>query len=307
MTLPMGMSPMEGLGNIYVHPYMGIDDLQEQVRSQCAELQTAGTNQQYLVFRGVTKRDLTKMDRERDTIGKDTRMSYYADSNLLIIKLMPSVAHEMSHLSLAKKLDRALGRMGIPEEALVPLGAGRFSSTRSSKEADGAFKPDSRESKSDWPTLVFESGLSESLSRLRCDAAWWLEKSRGDVKLVIIISVRSAKKELRVEKWCLCPPPPNRPVTRACSSPNSVPPTKVQHIVITQNQTPGQPIQQANTAPPTVIVLPGATPSYVVTGAPLILEFQKIFLRAPVPPEGDIVLSAMDLSLWANGFWKCVK
>jgi hypothetical protein len=32
----------------------------------------------------------------------------------------------------------------------------------------------------------------------------------------------------------------------------------------------------------------------------LLLEFQKLLLRAPVPPEGDVVLTAVDLSKFAG-------
>ena len=59
-------------------------------------------------------------------------------------------------------------------------GAGRFEGRKSSKEGDKAYKPlPARRRDEDWPTIVFESGLSESLRRLRVDARWWLEKSGG--------------------------------------------------------------------------------------------------------------------------------
>jgi hypothetical protein len=49
--------------------------------------------------------------------------------------------------------------MGISED-----GAGRFDSVSSSKEGDSSFKPASR---INWPTIVIEAGLSESLAMLK--------------------------------------------------------------------------------------------------------------------------------------------
>jgi hypothetical protein len=46
---------------------------------------------------------------------------------------------------------------------------------------------------------------------------------------------------------------------------------------------------------------PGAL--YVVNGAPPIIEFERLMLWAPNPPEVDIVLSATGLSDWAAQYW----
>ena len=40
-----------------------------------------------------------------------------------------------------------------------------------------------------------------------------------------------------------------------------------------------------------------------VTGAPLILEFEKIFLRPAVLPESDITFTTQELSTWAARIW----
>ena len=39
----------------------------------------------------------------------------------------------------------------------------------------------------EWPFLVIEAGLSDSMPRLQADAAWWLANSGGQVKLVLLI------------------------------------------------------------------------------------------------------------------------
>jgi len=204
--------------------------------------------------------------------------------------------------------------MGLSEDCLYPLGGTTFHSNNSSKEADSAFKPISRTQRTDWPTIVFESGLSKSLTHLRQDAQWWLNNSGGDVNIVIIISIALAVKRLRIEKWCLLPATGQMPATRTRQNPNPLVPTNVQDVTITQNPTarPNTAAQPNTTAQPNIAAQPGGTiqpgpaPSYTATG-PLTLEFQSVFLRAPVPLESDVVFTVADLERWAGFFWGCVK
>jgi hypothetical protein len=253
--------------------------MQKSIDFQSQKLQKGVSNQQYLVFKPVTKADLAKMDTQRHQIGKHTRMTHYADDDLLIIKLMPSGKHECAHLYFGQKFLVKVIRMGTSDRELRPMGGTRYPGNTSSKEGDTSYKPSSREKESDWPTIVIESGLSESFERLRGDASWWLQNSKGEVKIVIIISVKPVSKRLEIEKWELAPRDDERRNTR--SHPSSIP-TKIQEFTI--------------------------MPDGSVTGAlPLVLEFQKIFLRPAIPPECDITFSEEDLSVWADDFWKSVK
>src|SRR3954463_15604001 len=170
--------------------------------------------------------------------------------------------------------------MGLRWE-LSSLGATTFKTPRVSKEGDSAFKPLSiRPNEADWPTIVLESGWSESLTRLRRDAHIWLENSGGDVKMVLLFSIGRTARTMVIEKWENRPVPANRPVTRSITSaaaPQT--PSQIQAITIDSN-------------------------SNTVNGAPLILEFQKIFLRQTVPPlEHDFTFTAQDLSGFATVFW----
>jgi hypothetical protein len=170
--------------------------------------------------------------------------------------------------------------MGMLDYEFHSVGATAFRVRGSSKEADSAYRPRSfRPNKTDWPTIVFESGVSESLSQLRVDAGWWLGKSRGAVEIVIIISIKRAPQTLQIEKWELGPStgllsPRQRP--NNFNNPIPQVPTKMQEITIVQN---------------------------TVAGAPLALEFDKIFLRPAVPPETDITFTAQELSTWAAAIW----
>jgi len=135
----------------------------------------------------------------------------------------------------------------------------------------------------------FEAGLSETLAKLRTDADWWLTNSKGDVKIAIVISIKPAQKSLWIEKWCWQRRIPAAPVTRA----NALVPTKIQELTIIQD--------------PPISHLPDTIPTYTVTGAPLTLEFEKLLLRAPVLPEGNVILTAADLQAWAEEFWSVFK
>ncbi|OCL00245.1 uncharacterized protein K441DRAFT_97134 [Cenococcum geophilum 1.58] len=299
----MESSLMEGLQDVPIHQYIGIPNLRRHVRAQSTELQAGRSNQQYLVFQGVTEYHLGKIDHERASIGKHTRMSHDTDDDLLVIKLMPSARHENAHITLGMELVLALIGMGLPRRCLYALGGTTFHGHNSSKEADSAYKPISRTQETDWPTIVFESGLSESLTRLRHDAQWWLTNSGGDVNIVVVISITPAVKRLRFEKWCLRPAPGNMPTTRAHPNRNPLVPTRVQEVTVTQNPA----AQPSTAAQPSATIQPGPPPSYAVAGAPLTLEFQDILLRAPVPPEGNVTFTRADLEQFAEDFWECVN
>jgi hypothetical protein len=67
--------------------------------------------------------------------------------------------------------------------------------------------------------------------------------------------------QIQVETWCFSPPARTKAVNKANT--NTLVPTKAQVIAITANPT----------------TLPDLTQTpYVLTGAPLVLEFDKIFM-----------------------------
>jgi hypothetical protein len=275
------ISPTAGLEGIHKSLFDGIPNMRKIVKSQYNKLQNGDSAQQYLVFERVSVDDLTKIDHAFNNIGIHTRTTHYTDENLLIVKL-PTAEHEAAHLKLGMRVMENLVLMGMSLDEFHPVGATRIRGRLSSKEADSAYRPYSfRPNKTDWPTIVFEAGLSESLRRLRLDAKWWLIESGGDVKTVIIMSVKPAQSMIHIEKWELAPVAGSRPNTRAFSTLNIPPPppqmpTQIQVITIDPN---------------------------TVTGAPLVLEFEKIFLRPAVLPESNITFTAQELLTWAARVW----
>ncbi|KAL2012031.1 hypothetical protein VTN00DRAFT_4749 [Thermoascus crustaceus] len=120
----------------------------------------------------------------------------------------------------------------------------------------------------------------------------------SEVKIVVSTSVSRADKCIRIEKWCLAQAgSAPRPNTRACPNGNTPLPRMVQEITITPNITvaaEGTTAQSGEGA---------SAGSYTVTGAPLILPFEDMFLRPPVQQEHDIVLTAAGLLKYATGLW----
>jgi hypothetical protein len=199
------------------------------------------------------------------------------------------MAHETAHILLSDEVNEKLRGMGLPKRSLYGCGGTTYHGSNSSKEGDSTYKPKCRTREDDWPALVVEAGVSETLARLRVDADWWLTNSNGEVKVVVIISIRRAQKSIWIEKWCLQSRTPAAPATRT----NASIPTKTQELTITQT--------------PPIPTPPGNVATYAVTGAPLILEFEKLLLRVPVLSEGDVIFTAEDLQAWADEFWSMIQ
>ena len=52
-----------------------------------------------------------------------------------------------------------------------------------------------------WPTVIIESGMSESLARLRQDSKRRFGSSNGDVKIVILINLDVQTQHIAIEVW----------------------------------------------------------------------------------------------------------
>ena len=70
------------------------------------------------------------------------------------------------------------------------------------KQPDCAFQPRSpRPDLADWPTLVVECGVSQSLPDLRRDSNWWFTNSAAQVKTVLLFSLSEKKRKIHIEQW----------------------------------------------------------------------------------------------------------
>lgn len=146
---------------------------------------------------------------------------------------------------------------------IIP-GSTRFCEANPCMQGDSIHKTCAREKESDWPTIVFDSGLSKPLSWPRIDAKWCPSNFRGKLGSVIIISITPARRSLRLEKWCL-----RRAIHAKATKakPNSNAPTHVLQIVAL---------------------------------APIIFGFQDILLITLISPEGNIAITASGLVSWLS-------
>ncbi|KAJ5804815.1 uncharacterized protein N7518_001118 [Penicillium psychrosexuale] len=85
-------------------------------------------------------------------------------------------------------------------QSIHPVGSKRVRGVSSSKQADDSWaltQPvPGRNAK--WPTVGVEVGVSETYRKLKADAWWWwLTNSKGDVKLVIIVSINRQKPKIK--------------------------------------------------------------------------------------------------------------
>ena len=165
--------------------------------------------------------------------------------------------------------------MGLRLAGVVNSGAATFQGLGSKNKAAATFIPILSENPSRrWPTVVFGGGISESLERMRVDSRWWLENSLGGVKIVILISISKSERKIHIEQWEMLAAL-NQRITQAHPHPiREV--TKIHELDIIGG---------------------------VATGAPLTLDFEKIYRRPPGPGEGNIVYTAQDLEERADIIW----
>ncbi len=160
---------------------------------------------QYLAFTSVSQESVDEIDRVREERrGWLPRMTILYDGReeILIVKLMVGVMHEVSAREFARMFEAKLLRLNV-SASLLATGSARCGRRGGrSKEADVSYTPLSRPLEDDaWPSLVIEAGVSESLAMLRTDAAFWITNSDGRTRIVIVLSVNRRDRQILVERW----------------------------------------------------------------------------------------------------------
>ena len=155
----------------------------------------------YLAFLEVGAEDLEAIDKLQETRRMPRmRILHYEDLNLLIVKFMPGVGHEVVVGDFLRMFMSKLPQQLINDRALEYLGAGRFTGNGHRKEGDCAWRPRTR-SVDDWPSVVLEVGVSEGISALRTDAHFWISQSGGRTRVAILVAISKASKTVKVERW----------------------------------------------------------------------------------------------------------
>ncbi|KAJ6157567.1 hypothetical protein N7470_005159 [Penicillium chermesinum] len=206
----------------------------------------------------------------RSTDIKATRNFYDLQTRRMIITITGG-----PHERVTREWDFVLRTQAIASNlAVVSDGSARMAGHSSHKEPDSQYMPE--DDISGWPTVVLEVGYSESPGKLKCDAAWWLANSNGEVKLVITIAIDKRQPQITIECIVLdnfiLPAHNNRPHYRTVTR---------QHLTITRRQ-------GIITTRPSV---------------PLRITVQEIMGRSPLPGETDILIPVPRLEELAAKVW----
>jgi hypothetical protein len=277
---------MDGLPAGYTtRVFSQLKRLQADVEGIFQLLQKSQAGNQWLVVLGLSPSTIRKLDEDHNSLGGlEYRFQWEGSTGL--IKVVPSHKHDMTTDQTTRSIDDRLAAMGIRSVNRKWAATSTYKPTPAKgKQGDQGFIPPSRQpspqQSAGWPTFVIETGVAESLSRLRKDAEWWLGSSKGDVRIVLVISIK--KTSVSFEKWQLAPSNAPRPLTRA-------------YISSLRLQSPHLPplVQQLPTIQQPYSAHEVEVTSTSVYGAPIILPFAALYDRQPGPWEGDVVLDSQD-------------
>ncbi|KAI2618532.1 hypothetical protein GGR54DRAFT_631107 [Hypoxylon sp. NC1633] len=210
---------------------------------------------------------------------------YYAITKILIVTI-PTTLHEVLHTNIQYSFIAKVVRLNL-EGAWEPTGCATFRSeghpNGDGGEGDSTGCPfPTPPGRKGWPTLVIESGHSESMEQLRNDVKWWFQASDHEVKIILLAKFDHHREEILLEKYEEeLYTRPGATMTRAASRP-----VRRQSISISRNTA---------TNPPT----------YNVTSGTLSLSFRLLFLRDPDPTrgEGDFVWTLAEMEQYAERVW----
>ena len=238
---------------------------------------------QFLVVVGLSSQARDRLMNRKCNLGVSFRFMW--DGSMGIIKVLPSRTHDMTTSELRAEIAEKIANMGIPrlQTAWASTTTHEGTVTTKGKEADESFHPPPRfpvlgQQSEPWPTLVIETGVSESLAKLREDVKWWFNNSNGEVRIVLILSIKKRTRTVLLERWQLAPPVPRgRMITRQ------------------QNLQP----MSLLTSQPAAQQMPCSLQKITITptsaSGSLILPFEALFCRAPLGDEADIILNPLDL------------
>ncbi|KAE8381676.1 hypothetical protein BDV26DRAFT_255235 [Aspergillus bertholletiae] len=274
--------PLTGLpdGHI-VRVYSGMSKLRTDAENILAHLKASNwEGNQWVVVLGLTKNAIEKLV-NRDIHGGICYLLEW-EGTVGVLKIMPGPIHERITTDLLLTVHDQTREMGTPRTDFAWGGSTTYNKGRKGKEADEIFVPTSRRLLG-WPTLVVETGVSQSYPKLKEVVKWWFLNSEGKVRIVIIIVAKP--KWVRFERWQLAPPNAPTPITedyidQLRQQGSNIPPLVTQPV-ITQNPYSVEEV---------TVTAAG------VTGAPMTIPIQALYDRAPSSTEKDIILNDSDFT-----------
>jgi hypothetical protein len=244
---------------------------------------------QFIIVSNISPPLQEQLGGDRNPLEVPYRLTLDALHQQAVIRIMPSKAHERLTQSFTSRLVLKLFEMGIDSDDYTLNAASRYNGRTCDKEADQSLTPSRNPSEGDdWPSLVIETGLSESEAHLRVDAHWWFSNSGYKVNTVILFRIqRTPERKVFVKLYTLGPTSPR--ITRGLQA--EIGRTLLSDPASSQTDSPT--VLRPHLAAKEIVVT-----SSNVENAPLELEFESLMRRPPAPNtrEGTITFTAQDLA-----------
>ncbi|KAK2814022.1 hypothetical protein FQN50_000426 [Emmonsiellopsis sp. PD_5] len=181
--------------NTKIYTYHGLSSIEDAADNSHPDFHPSES--QYIVFNNVPVSDF-------DTVLSDHlpgRADYDRRTGTLILK-MAAQPHETLTHSLEWSINKKAEEMGVRRE-YRGAGTAKHKTPRRNKQPDAQyiprFPPQGRSRQ--WPTIVVETGFSESRPRLDEDAKFWLRESHGDVKIAIAAHISRRTGHIIFHVW----------------------------------------------------------------------------------------------------------
>lgn len=217
-----------------------------------------------IVFLNVSEAIFKRDFREETNLSKSWKS--YDQLHRVLFVAMNTAEHTAAAQTFNYILKEAVDRMAMSTavKSFAETAIKGESRIKKPDQAWGPKRPPPSRSRK-WPTVVLEVGVSEPKTLLQRDASFWLNDSGGDVKIFLMILVNRRTPEILLEKW----------ETSGGEA------TKIQEVVVWRDN---------NTT--------------FFKGEPLVIEFQKLFLRlSEVPYEKDVTFDQANLKRLAADIW----
>lgn len=276
-----------------VHSFRSIKQLRTAMYAVLASLENKESTDQWVLVIGLSQNAITRLDEDHSCLGINYRFQWNGTKGL--IKVIPTAEHETVTTRMVLSVNDALSTMGLDWGDAEWVGTTTYKrGVGTGQQPDNAFVPPSRCTTPvrsvGWPTLVIETGMSESLSQLRDDAKKWFADSNGNVRIVLLVAIKACRVD--IEKWQLAPAGAPTPLTRLyisslCRQNPNVPPLS-----------PLSPTTQQPYCAQEIVITPQG-----IVGTPLVLNFHALYDRAPGQGETDILITSADCLKIIRRLW----
>lgn len=174
------------------------------------ELESDASRSQYLWVRQIPAALFSAAIAEHPESPKGVRITILHPEREILYRIMVGTDHDIIGRDFELWLHEALRPMGLTRanHDFWLQGSGRVPGRSREKEPDASFVPGRRPvrgSPPQWPSLVLEVGVPESLSQLRADARWWYANSQQQTKIVVLILANPKTDNTSIEIWTEVP------------------------------------------------------------------------------------------------------